>query len=83
MWLSFKSIEELAGLELLELVVELEDGPDSVAYPELGSRGVSKSRKCKWLVNVVFFLKVLLLPILCRAAFYCRIIVGASNGVTP
>ena len=29
MWLSFKSIEELAGLELLELVVEQEDGPDS------------------------------------------------------
>ena len=46
MRLSFKSIEELAGLELLELVVELEDGPDSVAYPELGSssRGVSKSQ---------------------------------------
>ena len=24
----------------------------SVAYPELVSRGVSKSRKCKWLVKV-------------------------------
>ena len=26
--------------------------PLSVAYPELVSRGVSKSRKCKWLVKV-------------------------------
>ena len=26
--------------------------PESVAYPELVSGGVSKSHKCKWLVKV-------------------------------